>query len=358
MVRSALVVGAGPVGVATALALADLGVAVRICDREQAIPSESRATGILPATLDLLEPLGLAQPLIAAGVRLKGVDVISGGRTFAAIDPSRLPHRYNFMLAIPQDRTVRLLTEALARRGIEVERGVQVNDVETSTNHASATFADGREVVTDWLIGADGAHSTVRTALGIGFPGAAYPFEWSLADAEIQGDVAPDRGEMILEPQTPLIIRLPVGDGRHRLMANASDVIALAPARWGLGHISWRSNYRVSHRCAASFGHGRIRIIGDAAHIHSPAGGRGMNLGIADGILLARQIASGSLEGWDIERRDKATAVIRESDAMQRIATSNGNLARWIAPRLLGALTSIPTLHDRIVRRLAGVDLT
>ncbi len=321
----AIIVGAGPVGLATALELARLGKSVRVFAVEAAPTTESRATGVLPGTLDWLEPTGATERMIAAGMRLKGVRVVSGDKTRALIKATRLKHRFNFMLSLPQSRTEAILTSCLAERGVEVERGHRVTGITPLADGAEilVTNESGiQTVAADWLIGADGAHSTVRKTLAIGFPGEAYPFEWTLADVDL-GDAEADRGEMILDAHAPIVLRFPIGEGRHRILANGPDVLDRAPSRWKLGAVHWQSSYRVSHRQAERLGEGRIWLVGDAAHIHSPAGGRGMNLGIEDGVTLARRIAEGSLGDWATERHAKRTATIRESDVAE------GRHGRW-----------------------------
>jgi 2-polyprenyl-6-methoxyphenol hydroxylase-like FAD-dependent oxidoreductase len=294
--------------------------------------------------------------MVAAGVRLKGVRVMSGDKTRAVIDATRAKHRFNFMLSLPQSTTEAILTKRLAALGVRIERGCTVTAVMPGALGADAIVASasGEErVKADWIVGADGAHSMVRKSLCIAFPGAAYPFEWTLADVDL-GDAEPDRGEILLEPHGPIVLRLPIGDGRHRILANGPDVLGYAPARWGVGAVHWQSSYRVSHRQVNQLGDGRVWLIGDAAHIHSPAGGRGMNLGIEDGVTLARCIAAGNLGTWAAERHAKATSVIEESDAMQRLATADSRMARWAVTSLLGVVTSVSTTHNLLVARLTG----
>jgi 2-polyprenyl-6-methoxyphenol hydroxylase-like FAD-dependent oxidoreductase len=322
-----IVVGAGPVGLAAALELTRLGRKVRIFGGDAGPTTESRATGVLPGTLDLLEASGAAQKMIEAGVQLKGVRVRSEGKLFATIDASRVKHRFNFMLSLPQSRTEAILTTCLSTMGVQVEYGWKATGVLALTKETEVVLE--REGVTkrvgaDWLIGADGAHSTVRKSLGINFPGAAYPFEWSLADVDLHGDVEADRGEMILNAHAPVLLRLPIGDGVHRLIANGPGVMKQIPARWDPGTVHWQSSYRVSHRQANRLGKDRVWIVGDAAHIHSPAGGRGMNLGIEDAVTLAKRIAAGELGDWEGQRLAKAKATIRESDAMSRVGSYRG----------------------------------
>jgi 2-polyprenyl-6-methoxyphenol hydroxylase-like FAD-dependent oxidoreductase len=350
-----IIAGAGPTGLSTALELVRLGACVRIFDTAPAPTTESRATGILPHTLDLLEASGATQQLIAAGIKLKGFNIINGGLMRGGFDATRLKHPYNFMLSLPQSQTEAILTQCLAAHGVKVERGRAVKTFTSNINSVEVDVTELNERITaGWLVGADGAHSTIRKALNINFPGAAYPFEWTLADVEILGEVENDRGEMVLEVGTPLLLRTPIGSGQHRLIANGPDVLKHASAYWKIGKISWQSSYRVSHRMVERLGEGRIWLVGDAAHIQSPAGGRGMNLGIEDGVTLARCIAAGELDDWAAKRHARAKETIRESDIMQRFATADGFVARSLSPKLLELLLRVRPLHDLMINRLAG----
>ena len=355
---SVLVVGAGPVGLATAIEFARRGATVRIVDKDPLPTRESRALGVNPRTLELLEGCGATERLIAAGVRLRGLRILGAGVTRATIDLTRLPPPYNFLLALPQNQTAAILAEVLLQLGVRVEHGITATMIATDRSGADVTLEgpSGQERArSDWLIGADGAHSTVRKALGIGFVGEPYPFQWSLADIDLAGDVEEDRGELRLYVGAPLLVRLPLGRGRHRLISNAPDLLARVPASWSPGAVHWRNDFRVSRRQVDRLGQDRAWLIGDAAHIHSPVGGRGMNLGIEDGVTLAERIMAGDLGDWPARRHAKAAVVVRETDRTQRLATADGAFARTVAPRLVGALLRVPALHDRVVRRVAGL---
>jgi 2-polyprenyl-6-methoxyphenol hydroxylase-like FAD-dependent oxidoreductase len=358
MAGSVLIVGAGPVGLATAIEMTRRGLAVQIVDQETGTAEESRAIGINPRTLDLLEPSGATDRLIEAGVRVRGARIISGGKLFARIDFARAGHRFDFMLALPQSRTEALLLATLRDFGREVAWRTTLAGASQRDGVAEAVLEgpDGQwRWAGDWIVGADGAHSAVRHALGIGFPGALYPFGWSLADVRIAKGAAQDEAELRLDPRRPILFRLPLGDGVHRLISNGPDVLSLVPDEWQLGETLWQSRFAVSHRQAERLGEGRIWLVGDAAHIHSPAGGRGMNLGIEDGATLAQAIAAGTLGDWPERRRIKAMRVIRESDAMQRLATADRPVARWLVPRVMGRVLSLRPLHDRIVRAILDI---
>ena len=353
-----LIVGAGPVGLTAAIELNRRGKAVRIVDRDPEPTSESRAIAIHPRTLDLLEAAGVTERLLAAGVRVKGVRVVAQGRLRATLDLTEIPHRFNFLLSLPQDRTERILLDALGERGIAVEQGTAVTGLEPAADEATVALAGpegDRQERFAWVIGADGAHSAVRKALGIPFPGAPYPFEWSLADVEIDGPVEPDHVEAHLDPHRPVLFRAPIGSNRHRLIANGPDAIGRVPETWRIAAVHWKSSFRVSHRQAERVGAGRVWIVGDAAHIHSPAGGRGMNLGMEDATTLAERISRGDIGSWPDERRAEAAAWIVASDRLQRVATNDGALVRRALPRLIALALAIPSLRRRALENFVAL---
>lgn len=354
---SVLVVGAGPVGLAAALELGRLGARIRVVELRSQATQESRAVAVNPRTLDLMEPSGATERLLAAGVRIRGMRLFAGGHSFGTIDLSHLDHRFPFMLSLPQNETERILGEMVEAIGIRIERGVAVTGIETNEAEAFASFGEGagsRERF-DWIVGADGAHSMVRKAIGASFPGERYPFEWSLADLELTGDVEEDRGEAHIDVGRPLLFRLPIGHGLHRLIANGADVLSLAPPSWRPGAVHWASSFSVSHRQADRVRQGRALIIGDAAHIHSPAGGRGMNLGIEDAATLAPRIMAGELGDWPEARRAAAAKVVRESDQLQRFATSDNATMRRLIPVLGRMLLPIPAVQQWLVHRITGL---
>jgi 2-polyprenyl-6-methoxyphenol hydroxylase-like FAD-dependent oxidoreductase len=345
-----LIVGAGPVGLTAAIELNRRGQAVRIVDRDPEPTSESRAIAIHPRTLDLLEAAGVTERLIGAGVRVKGVRVVAEGHLRATLDLTQIPHRFNFLLSLPQDRTERILLDALGERGVAVEQGTELTSLELAADGATVALAgrggEGRERFA-WVIGADGAHSAVRKALEIPFPGAPYPFEWSLADVDIDGPVEPDHVEAHLDPHRPILFRAPIGPNRHRLIANGPDALGRVPRTWRINAVHWNSSFKVSHRQAERVGAGRVWIVGDAAHIHSPAGGRGMNLGMEDATTLAERIFEGDIGSWPQERRAAAARWIAMSDRPQRAATNDGALARRVLPRLIALALALPPLRRR-----------
>jgi 2-polyprenyl-6-methoxyphenol hydroxylase-like FAD-dependent oxidoreductase len=350
------VVGAGPVGLAAAVELTRLGATVRVVEQRPSRSPESRALAVNPRTLELLEAAQVTPRLIAAGVRLRGLTIFTRGRAVARVDISRIRHRYNFMLSLPQSETERILEERLQELGGFVERQVRVEDLKIGPPvEVALAGATSQTASFDWVVGADGAHSLVRKEIGASFPGERYPFEWNLADLVLSGpDVTDDTGDLHLDRGRPVLFRLPLGDGRHRLISNDPDVIGHAPESWTIGEIAWQSSFVVSHRIADKIVSGRAVIVGDAAHIHSPAGGRGMNLGIEDAVTLAPRIMARDLGDWPAQRRERAEATVRLSDRLQRLATSSGVVGRTVVPLLAAMGTRLRPLHDTFVQQLSG----
>jgi 2-polyprenyl-6-methoxyphenol hydroxylase-like FAD-dependent oxidoreductase len=352
-----LVIGAGPSGLAFAIEATRLGLAVRIVDKSPDAAKESRAIGINPRSLDMLEPSGVTERLLSEGVRVRGARFVAEGATLGMIDITRLKHRFNFLLALPQNHTERVLYTRLAEMGVEVERGVECVGVERNAESATALLRGpkGEErAAAPWIIGADGAHSVVRKQLGLDFPGAAYPFRWSLADVDLAGP-PDDMGQVKLERHLPVLISIPIARQRFRLISTAPNLLARIPPDWKPGAVHWQAEFTVSHRHVARMGEGRVWLIGDASAIHSPAGGRGMNRGFEDAVTLAARIKAGDFGDWAEKRLARGASTIRESDALQRTATASGSAAWWTRKLLLPVMLSIPPVHDALVRRFAGL---
>jgi 2-polyprenyl-6-methoxyphenol hydroxylase-like FAD-dependent oxidoreductase len=291
-----LVVGAGPVGLTMANELARHGVRCRIIDQTAARSQTSKALGIFPRTLEVFSAMGIADRFLAAGDRLQGLAIHHGGERLAAIDFTSVASPFPFVLSLPQSETELLLIERLASFGTEVERELSLTTLEQTNESARATLrhADGREEVmeTPWLFGCDGAHSTTRHALGMEFEGAQYDESFILAD--LRAEPAMDRNRLHLYLGNDGVFGfIPFGGDRWRIVANIppesrgqnlpevtlEEVQNLCDAR-GPGAIHlidpvWLSRFHISHRKVQQYRKLRCFLLGDAAHIHSPAGGTG-----------------------------------------------------------------------------------
>src|SRR4030095_8331631 len=308
-----LVVGAGPVGLTMPNELARHGVRCRIIDRAAERSQTSRALAIFPRTLEAFETMGLADRFVAQGLRLHGLSLHHGQEEIAQIDLTSVASPFPFALGLPQSETERLLGENLCSLGIEVERGVELTGLTQTSDAVRAVLrrSDGREesVETPWLIGCDGAHSATRHILGMDFEGAQYDESFILADVQLESTLARDRVHLFLGEDGVLGV-IPFAQNRWRIVANIPpesrrdqslpdltlpEVQALLDRRTVPGLQAsvpvWLARFHISHRKVRQFRQLRVFLAGDAAHIHSPAGGQGMNTGIQDAFNLGWKLA-------------------------------------------------------------------
>ncbi|NBW07039.1 MAG: FAD-dependent monooxygenase [Caulobacteraceae bacterium] len=281
-----LIVGAGPVGLAAALFLTRRGVAVRILDALPVPVPTSKALGVNPRTLDLLDEAGVSARIETEAQTIHALCLHKEGRPLARIVPDWSALGADRpMVILPQGRTEALLTEALAALGVTPERGKALSGVSQTDDAVTATFADGEVVTAPLLFAADGAHSVVRHALNLAFPGDGWAEPWQLMDVDLTG---PSPHEAYIDfRRHGAFVCLPFSGQTFRLIGFGGPLLDNLPAGWSAGTVHWQSAFKISHRMVERMSLGRIALAGDAAHIHSPIGARGMNLGIEDAFVFA-----------------------------------------------------------------------
>jgi 2-polyprenyl-6-methoxyphenol hydroxylase-like FAD-dependent oxidoreductase len=374
-----LIVGAGPTGLTLAAQLRAMGVACRIVDRQPDRVHESRALAMQPRTLEVLRGLNVTQELLERGNDAVWVQLHAGDRTVRVrlfglgLDDTAYP----FLLFVSQAETEQVLNDHLAARGVGVERRVELAGFQADTTGVSCTLrhGDGRteQLRARYLVGCDGAASTVRRGAGIPFQGGAYPQTFALADLEVDGELPADTAHAFLG-QVGLVLFFPLGRpaswrllGMHPTLQGRSEparpsleeLQALSDAFTGgrlrLHDPIWLTYFRLQHRHATHYRAGPVFLAGDAAHVHSPAGAQGMNTGIQDAwnlgwklALAARGVAEEALlDSYDAERRPVGRFVVRFTDRAFAVATSTNPILRMIRTRLVPWLLPLALRSDR-----------
>jgi len=350
-----LIAGAGPVGLAAALELGRRGMVATIIDRDEGPAPESRALAINPRTLELLEPSGAAERMLARGNRIHQLIVRTPERELFRFKTSYLHHRFNFLLALAQSETERILAELLAEAGHPVEWQRELLDLEPVGGGFRCATTTGDQIF-DIVVGADGAHSLVRKQLGIGFSGESLPEAWGLADVDLETWPFPwDCGVATLSDDYVCAF-FPLREGFGRFVSSRTDIFNSIPPDARLGKVHWQSEFRISYRQVDTYQKGNAYLAGDAAHIHSPVGGRGMNLGIEDAAWLAYLLSEGRAGEYTNLRHGPGARVLKMTSAPTNLLASRGMWARLLRTVILPGLFGIPAVQRFLLPRMAGLD--
>jgi 2-polyprenyl-6-methoxyphenol hydroxylase-like FAD-dependent oxidoreductase len=387
-----LIVGAGPTGLVLALWLTRLGVSVRIIDKAMEPGTTSRALAVHARTLELYRQVGLADDVVARGLEFTGINFWARGKHEARADLSGIGKGvspFPFIIMFPQDQHERLLIERLRRAGVEVERGIELVGFEQTGEGVVATMkGQGGGAITcdaSYLAGCDGGRSRVREGLGIGFPGGTYDRVYYVADVELRGPTSNHELHIALDQEDLLAVFPMKGDGAARLIGTVKEESeekrkdltwddvshsSLERLHIQVEKLHWFSTYRVHHRVAEHFGRGRAFLLGDAAHVHSPVGGQGMNTGIGDAINLAWKLASvlqkradaQVLQSYEPERIAFARRLVATTDRAFPLASSDGWFARAVrldaVPMVASRLMSRPVVRRFMFRTVSQTAIT
>lgn len=332
MISQPLIIGAGPTGLAAALFLSQRGILPRIVDQAAAPSPYSKAFGVNPRTLSLLEDTGVTERLLAQGRRMTALNVWRHGRNHFRLDLAPVNHRYPFMLIHSQAESEAALADALAGQGIHIERGVAFERLENGPAglRVELRHGEGREeeIEVNLLLGADGAGSAVRKALGVDFPGTSFEEPWRLYDLVLDTPLAADEAHaFLLDGGAAFAVRL--RDDIWRLLGNVSNLPERLPDTTA-GRVAWESDFGISHRIAERLQVGSICLAGDAAHIHSGLGARGMNLGIEDAYVFASLAAAGRVKEYDARRRPVVAKVMRSVERMTDVPRGRSTVAQVV----------------------------
>lgn len=369
-----LVVGAGPTGLALAAALRQHGLDPLVIDRQAAGENSSRAAVIHARTLEVLESVGVADTLVRRGVHAQRFTIRDRDSVLVPIGFGALPTRYPYTLMVSQAVTEAVLLARLEALGGRVLRPRRLVKLQPRAAHVRAWLDDGTAIDARWVVGADGLHSTVREQAAIGFSGGSYGESFVLADVTLTGAALHDEVILYFSP-AGMVVVAPLPGGQHRIVATVDEAPAEPDAAFvqklldargperdplRVGRVFWGSRFRVQHRVADTYRAGRVLLAGDAAHVHSPAGGQGMNMGLLDALVLAdalpRALAGdeAALDAYARDRRPVAQQVVAFADRLTRLATMPAAL-RGLRNTLLSLAGRLPPVRERLAWRLSGL---
>jgi 2-polyprenyl-6-methoxyphenol hydroxylase-like FAD-dependent oxidoreductase len=361
-----LIAGGGPTGLAAALELSRFGIRTRIVDGMEGPGSSSRAIAIQARTLEEMELRGLADEFVRLGHRAEGGDIYGDGKLLVHVDFTKIPSRYNFVLVLAQTETERILREALEAQGGKVEWGVKVTAIGLQPSGVTTVLehADGsiEEVTVAYVIDAEGAHSIIRNTLGLQFKGKTLEETFVLGDVHVDGNLS-NANFHIFSSENGLLALFPTGGTQFRVVASnpprdlakaemptLEELQALCDQRSHLPiklrDLTWSSIFHANSRMVEHLHAGRVFLAGDAAHIHSPAGGQGMNTGIQDAINLGWKLAlvlegnapEALLDTYDEDRIPVMRSILSRTEALTNAMGGPStmrsfflHLAPWIA---------------------------
>jgi 2-polyprenyl-6-methoxyphenol hydroxylase-like FAD-dependent oxidoreductase len=369
------VVGAGPTGLALAAELRLAGATCRVLERRATEPNLTRAFAVHARTLELLDGRGLADDLIPRGIRVERVTPAPG----ADLDLSTLDSPYGMVLIVPQNGTEDLLERRARELGAEIVRGAEVVGLAQDDDGVTLDLADGGQVRARYVVGTDGAHSAVRRLVGVDFVGEQYQTHIMLADVQLGRPPA----ETLFGATTVdgLTLFVPFGDGwfraivwdRRRDRVPLDEPVTRAELRdafrriagddFDLGEPRWRTRFLSERRQARHYRVGRVFLAGDAAHVHSPVGGQGMNTGIQDalnlgwklGAAVAGRAPDGLLDTYEAERHPVGAAVLAITDAFTKLVLSGSRAGLAVRRAIIRTVLHLPPARRAVAGRISGL---
>lgn len=366
-----LIVGAGPTGLTAAITLLVAGRKVTIVDDRQEGGNESRAAVVFPGTLEVLHPFGVTEALIAQGIHTPRFTIRDRDWILLPVVLRELQSPYPYALLISQAVTEAILLARVKALGGQVLRPRKLTTLAQDQSGVTARFSEGENIRAAYVVGADGAHSTVRSQARLNFGGTSSGASYALADVHLDGGVPDDELVVYFSPAGHLVV-LPLPGGIHRIVANVPqapehpDVAFLQKLLDARGpgaeraivrNVIWGSRFLTRHALAERYQDGRILLAGDAAHVHSPLGGQGMNLGIIDAVALGQALIKTlsaedehALAAYAAARRPVAQRVIEQTDFLTRLATMPAYL-RGIRNFALAAVR--PVIRKRLAWNLS-----
>jgi 2-polyprenyl-6-methoxyphenol hydroxylase-like FAD-dependent oxidoreductase len=375
-----LIVGAGPTGLALAATLQQAGIRHVLIDKLAEGQNTSRAAVIHAHTLDVLESIGVADRLAQNGLKLSTFSIRDRDRSLLSLPFQTIASKHAYLLMVPQDATERILADRLMALGGTIHRGVTATAISQGAGGAqvSVTSEAGESTIrARYVVGADGMHSKVRTAAAIEFEGSAYSDSFVLADVHMDWPLRNEEVSLFFAAEGVTVVA-PLPNGSYRIVATlenaperpgVKDIQALIDARGPslqsgrVADVIWSSRFRVHHRLASAYRNNRLFLVGDAAHVHSPAGGQGMNCGLVDACVLGQLLADvirgkreeAALDLYERLRRPAAAQVLTLAGRLTGLATMRGRFKRAARNAVFSIINRLKPAKRRLMLNLSGL---
>lgn len=375
-----LIVGAGPTGLALAITLQQAGIRHVVIDKLSQGQNTSRAAVIHAHTLEVLDSIGVAGELADRGLKLSTFSIRDRDRALLSLPFNTLPSEHAYLLMLPQDVTEKVLADRLISLGGAIHRGVTATRLEQDDGGVRVGLSSptGQSVTrARYVAGADGMRSMVRAAAGIAFEGAAYEESFVLADVHMDWPLQ-NREVSLYFSAAGLVVVAPLPNGAYRVVAtldnapdhpSVGDIQSLIEARGPstqpgkVKDVIWSSRFRVHHRLARAYRSNRVFLMGDAAHVHSPAGGQGMNCGLVDACVLGQLLSDvvrgerpeAALDCYETLRRPAAAEVLNLAGHLTALATMQGTFKRGVRNTAFSIINHIAPAKRQVMLNLSGL---
>lgn len=379
-----LIVGAGPTGLTLALELARRQISFAIIDKKAGPSITSKALALHSRTLEVFENMGIVGQFLESGIELNTINMFAGDKRLAQLSLDELDSSYPFALSLPQYKTEEILIDCLSKYSIHVEWNKTLTTIDNNSNHVVSTVeldnGTTQSITSNWLVGTDGAHSTVRHQLGLEFIGEKYPATWILGDVKAEGECKENEINLY-NSEDGLLAFFPYGKSRFRVVADKTNTMDAekkettfteydpptieelqeavdkrSNLKVKLSDPKWLSAFSIHCRHVSQYRVNRVFLAGDAAHIHSPAGGQGMNTGIQDAYNLGWKLALSKiglvkdnfLDSYEEERLAIAKSVLKMTDFITKVNTLKNPLAKHLRDKLAPILSAQEVIQNRI----------